>query len=150
MVVLGGKIRVSFFFFPPFHLSPFSKHLPTMSMNYSSCRDKRRTSRDVLDTKRVEEWRRGLLPRGMLEKGGPQSHRMSWCDWFRPSSGPQASLARTSWQGWWEGVHGPHPELSPWGCFRGLVAQRPGWTLPEKCRLPLICRVSPVAKNDGQ
>ena len=78
--VLGGKIRVRFFFFPPFRLSPFSKHLPTMSMNYSSRQDKRRTSRDVLDTKRVEEWRRGQPPRGMLEKGGPQSHRISWCD----------------------------------------------------------------------
>ena len=127
MVVLGGKIRVSFFFFPPFHLSQFSKHLPTMSKNYSSCQDKRRTSRDVLDTKWVEEWRRGQPPRAMLEKGGPQSHRISWCDWFRPSSGPQASLARNPWQGWVGGWALP----APWTVSLGVFL----WTRSPEARL---------------
>ena len=67
----------------------------------------------------------------------------------------QVQVRRPLWAGTrggarWGDVHCLCPGLSAWGWFWGPVARGAWLILPEECCLPLICRVPPVAKNDGQ
>lgn len=143
-VVLFGEIRTGFFLPSMFHLLQFSKSpLPT-SVCYFDHQDKRITARYVVDTKRVGEPGSGVQPWGTPEQQGLRSHRISRST---SSPHPQASFRRASAGGTctdWarEGRLG--------GWLHGTAAQGPDETLREECRLPLICRVSPVAKNDRQ
>lgn len=150
-VLLGGEIRM-FFFFPPSHVFQFSKHPPTMSMCYFYHQEGRITSRYVLDTKRLGERGSGAQPWGTLREGGLGTGHISSAG---VTDSAQVRVRRPLLAGTHATPAGGCALTAPWpvswrGCFHGPIAQGLGWTLPEECRLPLICRVPPVAKNDGQ